>query len=93
MAKFPVRVELLDAEEADYDTLWDEMKAEGFKRTVKDSDGVKCRLPPAEYSYRGDATRDDVLTKAKAAAAKTGKKHRILVTESAGRTWHNLEKV
>lgn len=93
MATFTVRVELHDADDSDYDTLWTEMKARGFKRRVTSDDGITYKLPPAEYSYDGDITRSDVLKKAKEAAAATGRDYAVLVTESAGRTWSGLEKV
>jgi len=92
MASFTTRVELHYARENDYEILHAEMAKEGFKRTITSSDGVTYRLPTAEYNYVGDKTRDDVLDKAKAAAARTRKEFCVLVTESAGRSWHNLER-
>jgi hypothetical protein len=92
MANFTVRVELLDARDEDYENLHKFMAAEGFTRAIKFGD-VVYKLPPAEYSKIEDYTVDDVLQSAKRAAAKTGKRHRILVTkstESGG--FYNLEK-
>jgi hypothetical protein len=50
-------------------------------------------MPTAEYNKEGNYTRDQVFESAKRAAEKVGKKFSVLVTESTGRTWHNLEAV
>jgi len=50
-------------------------------------------LPEAEYNYEGSIARGSVMTKAKTAADNTDKIYSILITESNGRTWHNLDKV
>jgi hypothetical protein len=92
MAKFTTRVELHDADSDDYETLHSAMKSKGFTRYLTDSDGVKWTLPTAEYNYVGNATKSEVLEKAKAAAKQTKLKHEILVTKSDGRTWYNLKK-
>lgn len=89
-----IRVQLVDVKTGDdaYETLHDEMKARGYPRTIS-SGGTTYRLPFGSYNSPGSADRNDVLANAKAAAAAaTGHKSRILVTESAGRTWSNLEK-
>jgi hypothetical protein len=93
MAKFTTRVELHKANSEDYDTLHEEMENQGFTRTIKSDDDKEYHLPEAEYNYEGSITRDSVMTKAKTAANKTGKKYSILITESNGRTWYNLDEV
>jgi hypothetical protein len=92
MARFTVRVELHKAESDDYDALHDAMKEAGFKDTIQNDEGVSFQLPPAEYNYVGEATRQQVLNKAVAAAKTTGKKSSTLVTESAGRVWDSLSR-
>jgi hypothetical protein len=92
MSRFIVRIELHTAGDDDYETLHDEMKAAGFKQTVKGEDGTRYELPSAEYSYKGDATIDDVREKAKAAAAKTSRRAGVLVTKSAGSAWAGLDR-
>ncbi|WP_247394592.1 hypothetical protein [Ralstonia pseudosolanacearum] len=92
MAGFTTRVELHAAKAEDYEKLHEAMEAEGFERTITSDDGVTYDLPTAEYVYSGDVTRKEVLTKAKAAAAKTGKKYGALVTQSKGWTWHSLKE-
>lgn len=94
MAKFTTRVELINATSEDYDLLHNEMENKNFTRTiVSDNDKIEYYLPPAEYNRDGNYTRQQTLDAAKVAASETRKKYRILVTESAGRIWYNLEEV
>lgn len=93
MPNFTTRVALSDAEWEDYDKLYEYMATEGFTKTITSDQGITYKLPDAEYNYSGNITRADVLKKARSAAQRTGKRHSVLVTESAGRTWHNLEQV
>lgn len=93
MAKYTVRIELREAEREDYSVLYEEMEARGFTDTITSSNGVTYQLPDAEYNYEGKATREEVLAMARSAAEETGVEYSVLVTESAGRTWHNLRKV
>ncbi|HVB16639.1 MAG TPA: hypothetical protein VNF04_08915 [Stellaceae bacterium] len=92
MAIFTTRVELHGADEDDYETLHAEMKARRFTQTISAS-GKTYQLPTAEYNYRGNVTKHDVLNKAKAAASKTNRTYSILVTQSNGRTWTGLREV
>ena len=48
-------------------------------------------MPTAEYNKDGSYTREQVLDSAKKAAAQTKKEFCVLVTESNGRTWYNLD--
>lgn len=93
MTNFTTRVELHDANGADYQNLHAAMQAEGFSRTIVSENGTRYHLPTAEYNFVGPLTRAEVLAKARAAAAKVRKSFEVLVTESAGRTWHNLRPV
>jgi len=90
MARFTVRVELHDAEWSDYEQLHESMEVEGFSRLISSGDGRAYHLPWAEYNRETTLDKSSVLESAKRAAAQTGHKYSILVTESAGRTWHNL---
>lgn len=92
MTQFTTRVVLHDATWEHYDALHGHMEKRGFRRTITADSGETYQLPDAEYDYSGDETRQDVRDKAKAAAAQTGKKCAVLVTESAGRCWTGLEK-
>lgn len=93
MAKFTTRVELINAASEDYDLLHTEMENKNFTRTIISDGKTEYYLPPAEYNRDGNYTRQQTLDATKVAASKTRKEHRILVTESAGRIWYNLEEV
>lgn len=93
MAQFTTRVVLHNADWKNYEALHGYMQSAGFKRTITSDDGTTYHLPDAEYDYSGTATKAQVLEKAKAAAARTGKTCSVLVTESSGRTWSGLTKV
>jgi len=90
MTSYTTRVELHDAESDDYTRLHAAMKKQGFTQTITSDKGTVYPLPTAEYNYIGDRTRSQVLEAAKQAASTVVKSFGILVTESAGRTWHNL---
>lgn len=93
MSKYTTRVQLIDADSDDYDTLYEEMEKEGFSKAITNGDGVKYDLPDAEYNIDSTLDSSTILNKAKIAAEKTGNNYRVLVTKSAGRKWYNLEKV
>lgn len=93
MARFTVRVELQDASREQYNKLYERMAAEGFTDEIQSETGAWYELPDAEYSFIGSASRDTVLENAKRAAAGVVKYYKVLVTESAGRTWHGLDAV
>lgn len=93
MSRFTTRVELHKANEEDYKTLHEAMRAEGFSRLIGDREGKKYRLPTAEYNRDAELTKQQVLNSAKRAAAKTSRSASIIVTESNGRVWANLKEV
>lgn len=93
MPRFTTRVELHYGEEDDYEKLHAAMERQGFSRTIVSGDGITYHLPTAEYNREGNLTKEQVLESAKRAATTTGCTYAVLVTESNGRTWHNLEKV
>lgn len=93
MAQFTVRVELHQAEWADYEKLHAAMEQRGFSRLVTSSDGRTYHLPWAEYNGAGDLSSTQVRDTAQAAANSTGKKNAVLVTESKSRAWVGLEEV
>ena len=92
MTSFTARVELHDATWKDYETLHDRMRSQGFATTIKGSDGIIYRLPPAEYRYDGSLSISDALARAKLAAAGVKTKYAVLVTEGAGCMWYGLER-
>lgn len=94
MAEFTVRVVLHDkATWDDYETLAAALAEKNITDVLTSDDGVKYKMPPAEYQCRGDITKADVLTHCRNAAGSTGKKYSVLVTESNGRTWVGLDTV
>lgn len=92
MAQFTTRVVLSDADRDDYEVLHQYMAAQGFSKTIASKEGTVYELPDAEYDYRGNVNKSDVLERAKAAAARTKRGYKVLVTESNGRTWHGLDR-
>lgn len=94
MARFTTRVELHAASTVeDYNTLHEQMESRGFSRTIENNEGVTYRLPWAEYNCVVDNSIEEVLAAAEAAAAATGKKYAVLVTESKRRRWSGLRQV
>lgn len=91
MPNFTVRVELHGADERDYETLYEHMKAKGFKKTITGGDGRIWDLPPAEYNLIKELTRDQVRDLAAEAAKATRKKAGVLVTEGS-RCWIGLDE-
>jgi hypothetical protein len=90
MARFTTRVELHDATREDYLDLHDKMHAQGFTNTIVTDKGTVL-MPPAEYNYEGQVTKEQVLQKARVAASQVVTSYAVLVTESNGRTWYGLE--
>jgi hypothetical protein len=93
MASFTIRVELRDASFEQYKKLYERMAAEGFTDIIRADSGTSYKMPPGEYNYVGSVTRNAVLDKGKRAAGAVVKSYAVLVTESAGRTWHGLNTV
>ena len=89
MAKCTTRVELHNATGEDYDKLHDAMESIGFSRLIYGSDGVWYHLPWAEYNIDAPVGIEEVRDKASQAAATTGCKAAILVTEGT-RAWQGL---
>ena len=90
MSRFTVRIELHDAQLADYNTLHAAMALRGFSRLITSDAGRRYELPWAEYDRLGKFTAMEVLGIAQAAAATTGKRNYILVTEAKSRAWSGL---
>lgn len=100
MTAFTVRVVLhgVDNDQSEFYTeLHDEMRKQGFFRTITIADnGGTWKLPPAEYSKISNDAGSTVLAAAKKAAMVvmgSEKRFSILVTVSeAARLFHNLEQ-
>jgi len=92
MARYTIRIELHDATWDDYVEMYKHLATQGITDIITSDDGVRYKMPPAEYNYDGNATRAQVLEMAKASAGKVVRSYAVLVTESNGRTWHGLAK-
>lgn len=92
MAKFTVRIELHNASPEDYARLHESMAMNGFNREILSGEGVRFKLPNAEYAFEGELALKEMLEKAKLGARPLGIKFTVLVTESKGRVWYGLEK-
>lgn len=93
MTAFTTRIELHGATGSDYEDLHGQMARQGFTRTIVSNDGIRYQLPTAEYNMEAQLARADVLARAKAAASAVKPSFEVLVTESAGRTWHALPAI
>lgn len=90
MARFTTRVELHNGTGEDYNRLHEAMESAGFSRLIFGSDGVWYHMPWAEYNMDAPVSIETVRSKASEAAAPTGCKAEVLVTEGT-RTWIGLE--
>ncbi len=94
---FTVRVELhgVDHDSAKYWQLHEEMKDQGFSRTIS-LNSIRYRLPPAEYSRVSADTKSQILRRAKTAAKivmGSDSNYSVLVTADENpRAYHNLER-
>ena|SRR5579863_664127 len=90
MAQFTIRIELHEAQWADYDTLHAAMEPQDFSHLITGDDGRTYQLPWAEYDGTVTLTNMQVLGLAQTAANSTGKKYSVLVTEAKSRAWSGL---
>lgn len=94
MARFTTRVQLNgEPSWSDYDNLHAAMRRKNFTQTVTSNDGIEYHLPHAEYNRETNLAIGQVLDAAEEAATSVWDDFSILVTESNGRRWHNLEQV
>lgn len=93
MPRYTVRIELPNADYDDYQNLHDRMSNNGFHKYIKSSDGVWYNLPDAEYNYDGNLDLEGVFQSAINIAKSVRVNAKVLVTESVGRRWYNLDKI
>ena len=95
MPNFMTRVVLHDAgsDREIYEELHQYMEEEGFTRLLQADLGER-QLPDAMYDYRTneEITSAQVRDRAKAAAAKTGKRHAVLTVRYSALAWSGLER-
>lgn len=93
MARFTVRIELRDADPADYDDLYEKMILEKFSKFITSDGGKLYSLPNAEYNYSSDTkTTDDVRDLAYNIAKEVNSRPAVLVTKSDDRSWQGLDR-
>ena len=86
-----IRVELHQARTAEqYQRLHQLLGRYGISNVIVADSGRRYRLPPAEYYYSGDATRDQILAIAKQCAAAVDPSYAVVVTQSSSVTWEGL---
>jgi hypothetical protein len=90
MANFTVRVELHQANYADYETLHAAMEQKGFSRLITADNGQTYRMPWAEYNGSANLTSAQVRDIAREAANSTGKANAVFVTQAQTRAWIGL---
>ncbi len=83
MAYFIVCIELRNGTAKDYDVLHAAMETAGFRRTITGGNGQVHELPAATYFADAAVTLQVVLDFADKAAARTGKRRKILVSEGS----------
>lgn len=91
MASFTVRIELHNANADDYEVLHGAMAQQGFFPRIRADNGKVYHMPWAEYDYSSEEPDGDVLTRAKAAAARTRRQFAALVTRAQSRMWFGLD--
>ena len=91
MANFTVRVELHQANYADYETLHTAMEQKGFSRLITADNGQTYHMPWAEYNGSGNLSSAEVRNIARTAANTTGKNNAVFVTEAQSRAWIGLQ--
>jgi hypothetical protein len=89
---FSIRVELHNANWSDYVKLAESLSRVGITDIITADNGVRYKLPPAEYNYVGNSTLDRVYEAAKTAAASTGRTYAVVANEATRRMWVGLDK-
>lgn len=91
MPAYTIRVELHDANWQHYVDMARDLATKGITDVITADDGTSYKMSPAEYTYVGSGSIDDVLNAVKASAALTGKRSAVFVTEATRRKWIGLE--
>ncbi|HTV48851.1 MAG TPA: hypothetical protein VMG59_10460 [Phycisphaerae bacterium] len=93
MAKFTIRVVLNgNPSDDDYRKLHRAMRRKGFTNLIFSTKSKKwLRLPHSEYNRSDGVAKDAVRLAAQNAASTVSHDYQVLVTESNGRTWYNLD--
>lgn len=91
MTEFTTRVVLYgEPTWSHYARLADAMSAEGFTDVIVGSNGVRYKMPPAEYTISTPLSLNQVHAKAKSAANSVWNDNAVFVTQSAGEWFSGL---
>ncbi len=95
MSDYLTRVEFHDAKSPDdnISKLHSAMAREGFSRTITDDKSIVYELPVSEYYKRTSENIEEVIERAKKAAATTGKKFGVIVGDCTNLKWSGLTTV
>lgn len=93
MAMFSIRVELHGATGSDYNSLAEHLRQRGIVDVITDDNGLRYKLPPAEYNYVGNATLEQVFASVEGAAKLVGRAYAIIANEAVRRRWTGLPYV
>jgi len=94
MPKFVTRIQLLNANNKDYQVLQEEMKKESFDlvRTNSSLSAMKI-LKPVEYAVEGNISLSDATDATWRAARRTGKKYAFtIIRQKSGYDLDRLSK-
>lgn len=93
MARFMTRIELHGNPTAEnYAKLHEAMERQGFGRTIASGDGSHYHLPTAEYYGEFNLTLQQVLDRAKTAAASVWTKFSAVSSETVSSSWSGLAR-
>lgn len=91
MATFVVRIQLQGADSSEYVPLWTALEKSGFADRVPSGEKWYA-LPSGVYVFSGERTLNEVTLLAVRAAQTTGRKPKVLVTQSAGMCCFGLDE-
>ncbi len=93
MSMYNVRIVLHDATWSDYTNMAEQLSRSGIVDVIKGGNGVRYKLPDAEYHYEGRATIDQVFEASKAAAAATRRRYAVFIAEVSQCKWIGLQPI
>jgi hypothetical protein len=92
MSNCVIRVELHNARTSQvYEALHQLMAIHGMHGSIVATNGRRYKLPPAEYYYAGNSSRDAILAAAKQCAAQVDRSYAVVVSDTNSVTWDGLQ--
>lgn len=92
MTMFSIRVELHGASSSDYEALATSLASINVVDTIVGDNGIRYKLPPAEYNYVGQATMEQVHEAIRAATSTVGRPYAVVTNEVRQRIWVGLDR-